>query len=303
MAGAEIDEKKWILDRLAGIIIKKCPAEGSFTPPGMQTTMLTRRNISGFSSHCLEQPLAALCVRGHKIITMGQNEYHLRPGKILINCMDIPSMFEVVEASEQNPLLTILFLLDKKILADLAFEMPPLEFAEPYSGGASAIMDGQRDLLNGFLRLARLIDRPEGAAILAPLALRELHYFLLSGPCGPMIRDIFIGSPKDNRILEAISWLKKRLDGPIAIEALARKVNMSVSSLHRHFKEMTGFSPLQYHKQLRLYEAQRLMIAENERADAAALAVGYESAAQFNREYKRMFGESPRRHTNRRKKP
>ncbi len=85
------------------------------------------------------------------------------------------------------------------------------------------------------------------------------------------------------------------------MDALAREVSMSVSSLHRHFKNITGFSPLQYYKQLRLYEAQRLMFMENERAAGAALCVGYESVTQFNREYKRMFGEPPHRDINRKR--
>ena len=76
---------------------------------------------------------------------------------------------------------------------------------------------------------------------------------------------------------------------------------MSTANLHRHFKLLTGLSPLQYQKQLRLYEAQRLMLVENERASSAAFAVGYESMTQFNREYKRVFGEPPLRDLNRRR--
>ncbi|MCI7406313.1 helix-turn-helix domain-containing protein [Desulfovibrio piger] len=76
---------------------------------------------------------------------------------------------------------------------------------------------------------------------------------------------------------------------------LARQVNMGTSTFHRHFKEVTGMSPLQYHKRLRLYEAQRLMLAGEMDAGSAGLAVGYESTTQFNREYKRLFGEPPLR--------
>ena len=85
------------------------------------------------------------------------------------------------------------------------------------------------------------------------------------------------------------------------VESLARQVNMSTANLHRHFKLLTGLSPLQYQKQLRLHEAQRLMLVENERASSAALSVGYESITQFNREYKRVFGEPPLRDMNRRR--
>ena len=90
------------------------------------------------------------------------------------------------------------------------------------------------------------------------------------------------------------------MNAAVRMDDLARQVHMSVSSLHRHFKTVTGLSPLQYHKQLRLYEARRLMLTQHENASGAALAVGYESPTQFNREYKRMFGEPPHRDISRR---
>lgn len=88
---------------------------------------------------------------------------------------------------------------------------------------------------------------------------------------------------------------------PLRIDALARQVNMSTANLHRRFKLLTGFSPVQYQKQLRLHEARRLMLFENERASEAAFSVGYESVTQFNREYKRIFGEPPLRDITRRR--
>ena len=70
---------------------------------------------------------------------------------------------------------------------------------------------------------------------------------------------------------------------------------MSLSTLHRHFKTVTGLSPLQYLKQLRLHEAQRLMLVESLGVETAARRVGYESCSQFSREYKRLFGDAPAR--------
>ena len=80
---------------------------------------------------------------------------------------------------------------------------------------------------------------------------------------------------------------------PICIDELVKEVNMSEASLYRHFKILTGLSPLQYHKQLRLHEARRIILTENEQVSIAAMKVGYESVTQFNREYKNLFGMSP----------
>ena len=82
---------------------------------------------------------------------------------------------------------------------------------------------------------------------------------------------------------------------PLRVEALARHVGMSPSAFHLHFKSVTALSPLQYQKRLRLQEARRLMLGEGLDAGEAAFRVGYESPSQFGREYRRLFGNSPRR--------
>ena len=97
-------------------------------------------------------------------------------------------------------------------------------------------------------------------------------------------------------MIQAISLLRRNIASPLRADDLARQVNMSVSSLHCHFKSVTGFSPLQYHKHLRLHEAQRLILAENERAANAALSVGYERVTQFNREYNACSGNAASGH-------
>lgn len=133
------------------------------------------------------------------------------------------------------------------------------------------------------------------------MMLRELHYLLLISPHGKILRQLNTPGTQNNQVVQAINWIRENYKIPMRVESLARQVNMSTANLHRHFKLLTGLSPLQYQKQLRLHEAQRLMLVENERASSAALSVGYESITQFNREYKRVFGEPPLRDMNRRR--
>ena len=93
----------------------------------------------------------------------------------------------------------------------------------------------------------------------------------------------------------AIAWIKAHYAEPLQVEALARRVNMSASALHAHFSAVTGVSPIQYQKRLRLQEARRLLLSESTSAEAVAYEVGYASASQFSREYARLFGQPPRR--------
>jgi transcriptional regulator GlxA family with amidase domain len=97
----------------------------------------------------------------------------------------------------------------------------------------------------------------------------------------------------NNRIARAISWLRQNYRESIKIASLAAQVDMSLPSFGRHFKQITGMSPIQFQKRFRLYEAQRLMLAEDKNAEMVAFEVGYKSVPQFNREYKRQFGEPP----------
>jgi len=101
------------------------------------------------------------------------------------------------------------------------------------------------------------------------------------------------------RIRDVIEFIIKNYNTSFRIEVLSEKANMSVASLHRHFKDVTAMSPIQFQKQLRLQEARRLLLAESTDVADVAFRVGYESQSQFSREYSRMFGFPPREDINR----
>lgn len=150
-------------------------------------------------------------------------------------------------------------------------------------------------LLDAVGRLLSLLDAPDEIPALAPLVLREIAFRLLVGPEGARLRQIASAGAPSHRVARAIRWLRDHFTESLRIETLARHVGMSPSALHLHFKSVMALSPLQYQKRLRLQEARRLMAGEGLDAGEAAFRVGHESQSQFGREYRRMFGESPRR--------
>lgn len=291
--------KKRLLQELASLTLEFLPRPG-LEESGIKSLFFARLEDRAVSRHCLEQPKASLIIQGAKKIDCGLHEFEMHGGDCLVTCVDTPSSSRLLDASPRHPFLSIFFQLDREILADLLARMPPRK--APPECQAARVMPASYEFMESLLRLARLLKKPERIPVLAPLLLRELHYFLLISPQGPILRELYPGEARDGNIVKAIAILKRDIAGSIPARELARKANMSVSSLYRHFKALTGYSPLQFHKRLKLYEAQRLMLLENERADMAALAVGYESVTQFNREYKRLFGEPPRRDISRRKK-
>lgn len=271
-------------------------------PTAVSGLTLVRREAVNSSERCFDKPLASIIVQGGKHSVIGTREYHIRENQCLVTGVDMPSSSYTVDSAPEKPFLSLFFYLDRQILTDLVMEMEPENRPAFMGGQGVSVEEAEPELLEGVLRLAELLDKPKQITVRAPLILRELHYLLLIGPQGGILQGLYTRGSQNNQVIEAISLLKRNIAAPVRIDALARQVNMSISSLHRHFKSITGFSPLQYHKQLRLYEAQRLMLMENERAASAALSVGYESVTQFNREYKRMFGEPPHRDVNRRRR-
>ena len=151
------------------------------------------------------------------------------------------------------------------------------------------------ELFDAFSRLLAIADKPKDIPILGPLIHREIMYRLLTGEQGARFREIASSGSQSHRIAQAVNWLRSNYAQPLRINELAKSVKMGVSTLHHQFRAMTSMSPLQYQKQLRLQEARKLMLTENYDAGSAALEVGYESATQFNREYRRFFGQPPMR--------
>jgi len=127
------------------------------------------------------------------------------------------------------------------------------------------------------------------------LAIRSIVYRLLRGAQGERLRAIATLGDQSHRTAKAIAWLRANYTKPLRVEKLAEIARMGMSTLHHHFRSLTAMSPLQYQKQLRLVAARERMLVEGIDAASAAFEVGYESASQFNREYKRFFGQPPMR--------
>jgi AraC-like DNA-binding protein len=275
-------------------LLRRMPHSGKFTT-AIETFMIARRNEPNQLENCFSKPLVGVIVQGFKRSVIGSEEYSYGENQCLVAGVDIPSSFYVTDSSPEKPFLAISLDLDKYLISQLAAEIPP---SSGLGGGASkgiSVADVDPHVLEAFLRLVELLENPEQIPFLAPMIIREIHYRLLTGPQGDHLRSLNTFGTQSNQIAQAISWLRDNYKEPLQVDELARKVNMATSTFHRHFKEVTTLSPLQYHKRLRLYEAQRLMLAQNENATSAGLEVGYESPTQFNREYKRLFGEPPHR--------
>lgn len=294
MASSALSIKEDILAALKDILMRHLPAP-EIRPSPIDGLVLVRREDPPAPDRCFERPLVSVIVQGSKRSLIGSQEFVFRRGQFLVSGIDMPSSSSFFDTAPGQPFLSLFFYLDRQILTDLMLRMRPAGKAPQEDGPGVAVADAEPEFLEAVLRLAELLDKPEQIAIRAPMILQELHYLLLIGPLGHVLRGLYAQGSQNSQVLQAVSILRRDLGAPVRMESLARQVGISLSTLHRHFKTVTGLSPLQYLKQLRLHEAQRLMLMEDMRAASAALSVGYESVTQFSREYKRMFGEPPHR--------
>lgn len=150
-------------------------------------------------------------------------------------------------------------------------------------------------LLAPLERLVALLDEPEAIPVLAPLIRQEIYYRLLRSDQGARVCSFVAMGSANHRMLALLNWMKVNYAEPLRVDALAERAQMSPSSFHQHFRDLTTMSPLQYQKWLRLNEARHLMLNEHFDAASASFRVGYDSPSQFSREYARLFGRPPRR--------
>jgi AraC-like DNA-binding protein len=243
----------------------------------------------------LQEPAVYVVVQGRKQLTLGGETYVYDRSRYLAVSVDLPVVGNVFEASPDQPYLCMTLTVDPRELAALIVETGRPAPRDDHDGRALYLSPLRAPLLDGFLRLVRLLDTPEDVPVLAPLILREVNYRLLQSEQFGRLAQMAIGDGRLRRVSGAISWIKEHFAEPLQVEALANRVHMSPSALHQHFKAATAMSPIQYQKRLRLQEARSLLLAGAPSADAVAYEVGYASASQFSREYARLFGQPPRR--------
>jgi AraC-like DNA-binding protein len=236
----------------------------------------------------LYEPVLCLILQGRKQVSIGEQTLSFGPGECLLVSHDVPVRSRITRA----PYLALVLEVDVATIRKLYDEVAEsaLESERARAAETHRADPGLLDALHRYLALA---DSPADAKVLGPLVSKEIHYRLLMAPFGGMLRSLIRHDSDASAIARAIGHIRVDIRAPIAIPELARRVGMSVSSFHKHFKSITSTTPLQYQKELRLLEARRLLRIGGSSVTTAAFDVGYESPSQFSREYARKFGVPP----------
>ena len=246
------------------------------------------------------QPMLHFVVQGSKTLSIGDRVLNYEAGTYFVVSVDVPATGQIYPGGPGLPYLAISLTLDPAVIASLLVDK--LEADEP-NKVCFVSVPAPSEMMDAWLRMMRLVDRPHEVAMLAPMIEREILFRALQGPLGGLLREIARPDGRLPRIRRAIHWIRDHYTEPFRVEQLAAMADMSVPAFYRHFKAITAMAPIQYQKRLRLLRARWLLLFEPRDAASIAFSVGYESASQFSREYARLFGMPPARDVARFKAP
>lgn len=274
------------------------PAEGyNLTPLPDVRVLRSDRPLA--RTPVLYDPGIVIVCQGRKRGYFGDEVYLYDEQHYLAVAVPVPFTMET-DATPARPLLALYLHLDFQVAAELMIQIdrqPVPARAEAPRSMMSSPMDAP--LRATVLRFLEAMQRPLDAAILGPSLVRELYFRVLTGAQGDAMRAALAMQGQFGKIGKALRRIHATYAQPLDLSLLADEAGMSVPTFHSHFKAITRTSPMQYVKSTRLHQARLLMVRQDMTAEAACHAVGYASASQFNREFKRLFGATPAAETRR----
>lgn len=275
-------------------MLRRMPEAGSFTT-SMENVRIHRRDEVEKPRNCLYKPMIVYMMQGRKRMTLGSEEYVYSDDELMVVGIDLPNTSNIIAASPKQPCMAINIDLDLNLVGQLALEMRQALVSDMDTYSPVMLQPIDAELLDAMLRLDTVLDRPNEIGILGKMLVKEIHFRLLLGPNGGTLLSLYSYGAQKSHVAQAVNWLRDNFNKAFLVEDLAERVHMSPSTFHRHFREITSLSPLQFQKRLRLHEAQRLLVSKDMAIPDVCESIGYDNLAQFTREYKRLFGEPPRR--------
>jgi len=283
-----------VCDEMVSLLQRLAPHEG-YTQSLLEGVRFMRSDRPLGRTPVLYEPSIVIVCQGRKRGFLGDAVYVYDPRHYLVLGVPLPFWTET-EASPANPMLAVSLRLDLTELATLVLALedaaaPVPDAADAPQGIVSTPLEGA--LADATLRLLRALVSPLEAGLLGPGIVREIYFRALTGSQGGAMCAALTHQGRFGRVARALGRIHTEFSQPLDVSRLAQDAGMSVPAFHANFRAITATSPIQYIKSTRLHHARLMMIREGVTAAAAAASVGYESASQFSREFKRFFGRPP----------
>jgi AraC-like DNA-binding protein len=275
---------------MTALVAELAPDEG-MTPSLLDGVAFGRSNRTLPRTPALYEPCILVVCQGRKRGYFGDQVIEYGAHQFMVASLPMPFEGETF-ATPEEPLLVMKVKLDLGIVADLVLALDSTgEQGVAAESLVSATID--RPLGESVLRLLRALRSPLETRLFGDSLKREVCYRVLTGPKGPALRAALAQRGHFGQIAKALHRIHVDFHQRLDIDTLAQEVHLSAAAFHAHFKTVTATSPIQYLKATRLHKARLLMIQDGVSASRASSRVGYESASQFSREFKRLFGRTP----------
>lgn len=277
-------------------IVEKIPLDEGINKTNIPFVKIFKSSNNGELLHSVYEPSLFIILQGSKIVMVSDRTFKYDKTSYFISSTFLAVSGKTLQASEKEPFLSIQITFSQEQIFQ-AIEEFSLHLSNSNTTNFSASTYSlDNDLKNCILRLMKLTQTPNDIEVLSKIYLKEILYRLLVSNQNIELQQFAFIESNSYKISRAISFINQNLHEIFLMDDIAKSVNMSISSFHKHFKAITGISPLQYAKKLKLQEAKRLMIFENMDIEGAAFYVGYQSTSQFSREYSSYFGIPPAKH-------
>jgi AraC-like DNA-binding protein len=237
----------------------------------------------------------ALCVilQGEKQTNLDNRTLRTSAGDSIVISHHVPVYAKITQASIEVPYLALIIKIDLKIIRSLYFEIEQIIEKQERAFAVDAAR-ADNALINTIDRFMTTIEDPIEAQLIGPAMLKELHLRVLRAPHGGVFRQMMSSNSAASNIARSIEHIRNNYRDGLMVAEMAQEVSMSESSFYQKFREITGTTPHQYQKSLRLMEAHTLLSLDGYAVSEAAFAVGYESASHFSRDYLKKFGIPPK---------
>jgi AraC-like DNA-binding protein len=274
-------------------------ARPGIVPSVIPGVVVSRMSETGSPDESTTGTILAIVAQGTKRLSVGGSVHDYGPGQFLVASVDLPVSGQFTDATDEKPALGFGLELRPEVVAELMMNAAATEFMGPTRGGSSpsavAVGVASDRLLDAATRMLGLLDTPRDIPVLAPLIEREILWLIMSGEQGATVRQLGLADSGLSRVRHVVRWMREHFAESLRVDELAQLARMSPSAFHRSFHAVTSMSPIQYQKTIRLQEARLRLLANPGDVASVAFGVGYESASQFSREYRREFGMPPSR--------
>lgn len=256
-----------------------------------------------------------LCViaQGRKVVTTDGAKRNYDPLTYMAISDNLPFRTEIVEASPAKPFLSFGLQLDHELVRevsnDIVLERQTTAFtstradspsvAKPSAGQPSRAQPSfisalDRDMMDAILRFLRALETGSDRRVLAPVYLKEIVYRALQAEQYTRLTDRAASESARNPVSGVIAYVQEHIAEPMSVSELAERAFMSPSAFSHLFRDVTGRSPYQFVKEMRLGKARELLIENQDSVTQISKAVGYRSTSHFINEFRDRYGMTPR---------